>query len=223
MCSSDLKTTIVIDHHISNTAYGMFNYVIKDASSTSELIYDLISESALLMNKEMAVALYTGMLTDTGGFMHSCTSAETMHKCAELIRFDFDFSKLYHKLMHEKSLRTLQLQGYAIKHLKEVKPGIYLSYLTKEDLDADHAQKSDVDTIVSFLKSIEHTEVVAFLYPHPKVAGYKLSTRSNPPYDVATFCAQFDGGGHIRAAGGTVLGTIDEATQAVEHALLTLN
>ena len=216
------KKTLVIDHHVTNEHYGMYNYVLSDASSTSEIIFDLLEEAKVMFNKEIGMALYTGMVTDTGGFMHSCTSSSTMKACAKLMELDFDFSTLYHQLIHEKTLQTIKLQGVAVNHLVEVQKGIYLAYITKEEIDKLKATKDDIDGIVSFLKSISGVEVIAFIYPLHKGNGYKLSTRSNKPYNVAAFCQQFEGGGHERAAGATLDGPIEETILKVQAALLQL-
>lgn len=216
------KTTLLVDHHITNEYYAAHNYVVPEASSTCELIYDLIVSMEVPFTKAMAVALYTGMVTDTGGFMHSCTSPTTMRKCATLMEESFDFSSLYHKLLHEKSLTTLKLQSVAIDHLSCIKPGVYLSYMTQGDLDEIGATKEHVDGIVSFLKSMEGTEVIGFIYPLPKESGYKLSTRSNAPYNVAAFCQQFGGGGHERAAGAMFGETLTIVREKVAEALRQL-
>lgn len=219
---SQATTTIAMDHHITNDYYAQMNYIQTEASSTSELVYDLIVASGIAFTTDMARALYTGMLTDTGGFMHSCTGPSTLEACAKLITYDFDFSGLYHKLIHEKSLNTVKLQSVAVNHLKEIKEGIFLSYLTQENMDTLNATKEDVDGIVSFLKNIQGVQVIAFMYPLVAQNSYKLSTRSNPPYDVAAFCSQFGGGGHILAAGATLKTSLEDGKQQIADALLQL-
>lgn len=216
------KTTISIDHHITNEHYAQYECIEPNASSTSELVYHMVKGIEGSIDVEMGKALYTGMVTDTGGFMHSCTSPHTMQACAHLMGLGFDFSAIYHKLIHEKTLATLKLQGIAVNHLVEVKEGIHLSYLTREEMMSLGATKDDVDGIVSFLKNISGVQVVAFLYPLHKANGYKLSTRSNAPYDMAVFCSQFGGGGHVRAAGATLGDTLAEELKRVEDSLRQL-
>lgn len=219
----DAKQTIIIDHHMTNDCYAMSNYVVKTASSTSELIFDLIQTAQMQLTIPMARALYTGLVTDTGGFMHSCTGSSTHLAAAKLIGTGFDFSELYHKLIHEKSFETIALQAKATEHLQKISElGIYLSYLTKEDMEKAQATKDDVASIVSFLKNIKGVQVIGLLYPTAHEGEYKLSTRSNEPYDVAMFCSQFGGGGHQRAAGATLTGTLEQVTKQVYEALQDL-
>lgn len=212
--------TINIDHHISNTKFAQYNYVDAEASSTSELIYRLIKEGNIPVNVEIAKALYTGLLTDTGGFRHSCTCPSTLLAVAELIQFPFNFSELYEKILCEKSLATAKLQAKAVEHMKQMnKPGMYLSYITSEDIARSEASKEDIDGVVSYLKTIKGTELIAFIYPKGTDSQtYKLSMRSNPPFNVATFCEQFNGGGHERAAGATLEGTLEEVLKHVQDA-----
>lgn len=213
--------TINIDHHITNAQYANYNYVEPGASSTSELIYKLIQEAQITLNVEMAKALYTGIVTDTGGFMHSCTQPSTHLAAAQLIQLPFDFSALYNQLIHEKTVETVQLQNRAINHLKKLSIlGSYLTYISEDDIREIGASKEDIDGIVSYIKTIKGTELVAFIYPKDAQADlYKLSMRSNPPYDVAHFCKQFGGGGHQRAAGATLEGTLSEVLERIETAM----
>lgn len=213
--------TINIDHHITNTSYALHNYVEPEASSTSELVYKLTEEAQIELTVEMAQALYTGILTDTGGFMHSCTHASTHLAAAKLITLPFNFSQLYETIIHEKTMETVKLQSKAVDHLKKLhEKGTYLTYITEQDLQEIGASKEDIDGVISYLKTIKGTNLVAFIYPKDEKANtYKLSMRSNPPYDVAHFCKQFGGGGHARAAGATLEGQLSDVLERIEMAM----
>ncbi|WP_053983890.1 DHH family phosphoesterase [Niameybacter massiliensis] len=215
----DAHTTINIDHHMTNTFYGAYNIVEKEASSTCEVVYQLVCALGLEINVPLGQALYTGLVTDTGGFMHNCTAPSTHLAAAKLIELDFDAPAIYRKLIHEKSLATVKLQGMAVSHLECLdEKGIYLATLSQDELVKSGATKEDVDGVVSYLKNIEGIEVMAFIYPKGE-SSYKLSMRANPPYDVASFCAQFGGGGHILAAGATIDGTLEGAAHLVKDKL----
>lgn len=213
--------TINIDHHITNTGYALHNYVHPEASSTSELIYKLIEQGQIEMTVEMAKALYTGLITDTGGFMHSCTHPSTHLAAAHIIKLPFNFSEIYETLIHAKTMETVRLQSKAVNRLKKLgQEGVYLTYITEQDLEEIGASKEDMDGVVSYLKTIKGTNLVALIYPKgEKVGTYKLSMRSNPPYDVAHFCKQFGGGGHTRAAGATLEGPLSEVITRIEMAI----
>ena len=107
----------------------------------------------------------------------------------------------------------------AVSHLECLdEKGIYLATLSQDELLESGATKEDVDGVVSYLKNIEGIEVMAFIYPKGE-NSYKLSMRANPPYDVASFCAQLGGGGHILAAGATIDGSLEEATYLIKEKL----
>ena len=216
------RTTINIDHHITNKEYGVYNIVQRDASSTCEVIYQLVEAWGLPLNKLIGQALYTGLVTDTGGFMHNCTAPSTHVAAAKLISLGFDAPTIYRKLIHEKSLGTVKLQSIVTTHLECVHPkGLYIATLSQSELETSGATKEDLDGVVSYLKNIEGVEVMAFIYP--KGPGiYKLSMRANPPYDVASFCTAFGGGGHILASGATLEGTLEEVVSKVKDKMQTL-
>jgi phosphoesterase RecJ-like protein len=107
-----------------------------------------------------------------------------------------------------------------VKHLKKIEDKIYLSYLTPEDLTKHCASKEDIDGVVNYLKNIEGAEIVGLLYQSQY--GYKLSLRSNAPYNVAEVCQTFGGGGHKYAAGATFAGDLENIYHMVKAALLKL-
>lgn len=215
--------TINIDHHVTNTSFAQYNYIDAKASSTSELVYRLIEEAQIPLNRELAAALYTGILTDTGGFMHSSTNPSTHLMAAELIKLPFNFSALYEKTLQEKTIETAKLQAQATSHMKQLAiAGIYLSHITSEEVTQIGASKEDMDGVISYLKTIKGVKLIAFIYPKEgQEHTYKLSMRSNPPYNVAAFCQSFGGGGHERAAGATLEGKLEEVLERVEQAVST--
>lgn len=215
------RTTINIDHHVTNTKFAQYNVVDPEGSSTSELVFDLIEALEMPLTVEFSKAIYTGIVTDTGGFMHPCTNPSTHRVAAKLIEQPFDASSLYHKLIHAKSLKTMQLEKVAMDHLEPLAEGnIMLSYFKQSDLDALGANKNDLEGIINTIKNIEGTQIAVLLYPISGEAGYKLSLRSNAPYDVAEVAKIWNGGGHIRAAGATILGTLDEIMDDLKSHLL---
>ncbi len=207
----EAKVTITIDHHVTNEGIGSYALVCPEASSTSELIYEVLKVAGVPLNVDIARSLYTGIVTDTGGFMHSCTHSSTHQVAAQLLQEPFDFTALYYRLIHEKSEATVHLQSRAIQHLTKWAEGkIYVSYLTPNDLQEEGASREDASHIVTYLKNIKGCEVAILLYPGRCEGEYKVSLRSNPPYDVASLAQQLGGGGHERAAGASVRGTLEE-------------
>lgn len=215
------KTTINIDHHETNNGFATYNYVKKDASSTCELIFDIIEAAQIPLTQSIAQAIYTGLVTDTGGFMHSCTKPSTHIAVSKLLAIPFDFSTIYYKLIHQKTEKAISLQSRAVNHMTKLCDGkVFLSYITENDLETYHASREDASSIVTYIKNIMGCEVAVFIYPSQETGAYKISLRSNAPYNVAEFAAFFNGGGHIRAAGATIEGKLEEVIEKVKKHLI---
>lgn len=212
--------TINIDHHETNTYFADLNEVHADASSSCEVVYEIIKEAKCPLTQSLVSGLYTGILTDTGGFMHPCTSARTHQIVAELLQVPFDFTKIYYNQMVAKSEIATIMESVAIGHLSQLNnKSMYLAYVTAEEMKEKGATKEDLGSIVSQVKNIKGCEVAIFIYPIEE-EKYKVSFRSNAPYDVAKIATIFGGGGHIRAAGATLNGTLE---QVIEHVCKALN
>ncbi|MEG0500643.1 MAG: bifunctional oligoribonuclease/PAP phosphatase NrnA [Cellulosilyticaceae bacterium] len=216
------KLTINIDHHHTNTGFGKLNYVQKDGSSTSELVFNLIQRAKVPLTEEIAKAIYTGLVFDTGGFMHPCTKSSTHLAAAKLLELPIDYSLIYHHIIHARTLKTIRMQGVLAQNMVFLSNGeIIMSYVTKEQMEQYGASKEDIDGVVNYVKNIEGVCVAAFIYP-VNDNTYKLSLRSIAPYDVAAICKEFGGGGHIRAAGVTLTGELTEVLEKIQASLMTL-
>jgi phosphoesterase RecJ-like protein len=213
------KTTFNIDHHHTNNEFGRYNYVDKEASSTSELVFELIQAAHMPLTKEVAIAIYSGIVFDTGGFMHSCTHPSTHLIAAKLLEMPFNAPKIHHHIVHLRTKGTCILQGILMQRAKWIGIDKVFSYITQKDIEENECTVEDVDGVVNYLKNIEGVNVAAVLYP-ASLEKCKLSLRSNPPYDVSKFASKFGGGGHQRASGATLEGNlerwIDELASAIE-------
>lgn len=200
--------TICIDHHITNTRFADVNHVIADASSTCEVIFQLLDEK--LITKEIAELLYVGIVHDTGVFKHSNTSGRTMEIAAWLIRKGINFTKLVDETFFVKSYMQLQLLGRCLMESLLVLGGrVIVSSLSRRMLDFYEAGHSDLDGIIDQLRAVRGSEVAIFLYEQePQV--YKVSLRSNGKVDVSRIASIFGGGGHIKAAGCSMPGTVQD-------------
>lgn len=216
------EITINIDHHHTNPEFAHINYVQKDGSSTSELVFNLIEQAKVPLTEEIAKAIYTGIVFDTGGFMHSSTKPSTHLAAAKLLEIPIDYSLIYHHIIHARTLKTIQMQGVVAQNMSVVAKGkIYISYVTQEEMKKYEADKSDIEGIVNYIKDIEGVCIAAFIYPLEE-DKYKLSLRSIAPYDVAAICQTFGGGGHIRAAGATMVGKLEDVLEQVKMSLMNL-
>lgn len=200
---------INIDHHISNKGCGDINYIMPQASSTSELIYDVIEDKTLL-DVEIAKALYIGIIHDTGVFQYSNTSPSTLKAAAELISFGFDFPKLIDETFYEKTYVQNQILGRALLESILFMDGkCVVSMVDKKTMSFYQADSHDLEGIVSQLRNTKGVECAIFMY-QTGAMEYKVSLRSNGNVDVAKIASFFGGGGHVRAAGVTLQGTFHD-------------
>jgi len=198
--------TVCIDHHISNTGYGMVNYIRPEASSTSELVYELILEDGGRISKETAEALYLGIIQDTGVFQYSCTGVRTMQIAGELMKYGIDFTRIIQETFFQKTYTQNLLLGHALTDSRLMLDGnCIVSIVSKELIDDLNADSSDLDGIVSQLRNTKGVETAVFLYETSRNT-YKASLRSARVVDVSRIAVKFGGGGHKRAAGCTMTG-----------------
>lgn len=200
--------TINIDHHISNTGAGDIFWVVPDASSTAELIYELIDKSA--MDADMAMAIYIGIIHDTGVFQYSNTSPKTMEIGAELIRYGFDFPRLILETFYQRTYVQSQVLGRVLlESIRFMDGSCIVSCLERKTMDFYNVENTDLDGIVNHLRNIEGIHCAIFMY-QTDVLEYKVSLRSDEWVDVSKVAAFFGGGGHKRAAGCIMRGTFHD-------------
>ena len=197
--------TLCVDHHISNGAFADINYIIPDASSTSELVYTLLDGEKI--NKSVAEALYMGIMHDTGVFQYSCTSPETMEIAAELMRKGINSSEIIEKTYYEKTYVQNQILGRALlESMLIMEKRCIVSVIRKRSMEFFQAQPTDLEGIVSQLRQTKGVEVAIFLH-ELEPQKYKVSLRSKGAVDVSVIAQHFGGGGHVRAAGVTMKGS----------------
>lgn len=198
--------TICIDHHISNKGFGDKNVIRPQVSSASELVYTLLEEDKV--TKPVAEALYMGIIHDTGVFQYSCTTPETMAIGAKLMEMGIDFSKIVDKTFYEKSYVQNQILGRCLMESIMVLDGkCIVGSVKKRDMDFYGVVPKDLDGIVQQLRVTKGVEVAIFLY-EVKTQEFKVSLRSNGPVDVNAIASYFGGGGHVKAAGCTMQGSV---------------
>lgn len=207
ICFNQAKKKINIDHHISNAAgSGDVNYIVPDASSTSELVYQVIADKKEL-DVEIAKALYIGIIHDTGVFQYSNTSPETLRIGADLVSYGFDFTRIIDETFYEKTYVQNQILGRALLESFLFMDGkCVVSMIDKKTMAFYNATSKDLDGIVSQLRNTKGVECAIFMY-QTESQEYKVSLRSGGTLDVAKIAAFFGGGGHKKAAGATMHGT----------------
>ncbi len=200
------KKTINIDHHISNQMFAQENHVVADASSTCEVLFYLMEEE--LITKEIAEALYVGIIHDTGVFKHSNTSEKTMITAGKLIGKGINGSYLIDESFYSKTYMQNQILGRCLMESILVLDGLVVfASINKKMLDFYGASTSDLDGIIDQLRVTKGTEVAIFVY-ETNIHEFKVSMRSNGEVNVSKIAVYFGGGGHIKAAGFTMSGTV---------------
>jgi len=205
--------TICIDHHLSNDVSAAYNLICPGLSSTSEIVYDVLNRFGEI-TRDIATCLYTGIALDTAAFKHSYTSARTHEIAARLIEAGAPFSYIHRMLFDQKSLGEVRILKTAVEHLEFALDGrLAFTWVTAEDMAEAGALKEDLEHIVNFILNIESVEISVFAYTKADNLS-KLSLRSHT-INVADICAQFGGGGHLRAAGCNIPCQPREALAAV--------
>lgn len=200
------KKTINIDHHISNLG-GICHaeYIVPEASSASELVYDLMEKEYI--DEEIAKAVYVGMVHDTGVFQYSNTAPKTLRIAADLISYGFDFPKLIDETFFEKTYVQNQIMGRAMLESIIFMDGkCAVAMVSRKMMEFYGATNKDFDGIVNQLRNIKGVEVAIFMYEN-ETLEYKVSLRSCGKVDVSKVAEFFGGGGHVRAAGCYIAGT----------------
>lgn len=202
---TDAKHTICIDHHISNQNFGEENYVKPDASSTAELVYQLMEKDKI--SRETAESLYLGIVHDTGVFQYSCTAPSTHRMAADLLERGVDAPKIIEDTYCEKTYAQHQVLGRALLESIMFFDGKCIaSYIRQREMKFFGVDRSDLDGIASQLRSTKGVEVAIFM-DEINTNVYKVSMRSGDLVDVSVIASYFGGGGHRKAAGFTLTGT----------------
>lgn len=215
------KKTVCIDHHITNENYADENVVFPEASSTCEVLAGLMDMD--YVDRDIAEALYVGILTDTGCFKHSNTSEATMQMVGKLISKGIRFSKLTDEVFYQKTYMQNQLLGCCLIESVLILSGkCIFSVADKKMMNFYQADSSDLEGVIDQLRVTKGVEV-AILLKEIESMTYKISLRSNEIVNVAEIARRFGGGGHIRAAGCTMHGTkydvINNLTGYIEEQL----
>lgn len=219
------KKTVCIDHHVSNPGFADINHICGDVSSACEVLYGVLSPEKV--NRSVATAIYTGMVHDTGVFQYSSTSPETMRIAGELMKTGFNFSKIIDESFYQKTYIQNQVMGRVLAESIMVLDGkCIVGYLKRKEMDLYGVDGKDLDGIVSQLRLTAGVEVAIFLY-EIESQTFKVSLRSNGKVDVSRVAVFFGGGGHTRAAGcdlqGSMYDVVNNITKEIEKQLQEQN
>ncbi len=209
------KNIINIDHHISNTGFGSINYVDSQAAATGVIIAQLLDELKVEVDIDMATALYTAIVTDTGSFQYSNTDASTHLLAARLINTGIEVAGINQKLFDTKELPEVKLFGRALNTL-EVSADGKLAWVSipRTVLEELGAKDEHSEGLINFTRALDTVEV-GMLFRELTSGKIKVGFRSKQFVDVNKLAAIFGGGGHVRASGCTLNTGLDEAVATV--------
>lgn len=204
-----------IDHHLSNLFYGTNNYVDSGAAATAEIVYDLIMELDVPITKDIATALYTGIVMDTGSFKYQNTTKKTFTIAASLMGKEIDLSNIRENLHENKNLKTYRLISEAISNLEFSQDGkIAWTYLDQAIMKKLDAISEHCEGIINYPIALENVKI-GFLFREMENGEIKVGMRSRTGFDVSSIALYFGGGGHSQASGCTIKGTLSEAINQV--------
>ncbi|HEX3036766.1 MAG TPA: bifunctional oligoribonuclease/PAP phosphatase NrnA [Thermodesulfobacteriota bacterium] len=222
---------IIIDHHQTTRPSADLYLLNPQASSTGMIIYSLLKALSVRLNSgrpleiapDIANCIYTTILVDTGSFRYSNTNEETFKVAAELLQLGVNPPEIAQALFENEPLKKIKLLGLVLPTLEITEDGQIASvFVDREMFKSTGTSRVDTDGIINLPRSIEGVEVaVLFREEEPSENGtrWKVSLRSKGRVNVAQIAEKFDGGGHERAAGFSVFGTLPEAKRSVFNSI----
>lgn len=202
------QKSLCVDHHVTNVKYASENVVKADASSTCEVLFGLFDESKI--SKAVAECIYTGIIHDTGVFKFDCTSAKTMEIAGKMMEKGINFSRIIDDSFYRKTYIQNQILGRALLESITFHDGrCIFSVINKKDMDFYGVTSSDMDGVIDQLRITEGVECAIFMY-ETSCREYKVSMRSTNDLDVSKIAVYFGGGGHKKAAGCTMSGSVHD-------------
>lgn len=207
------RKTICLDHHVTNRGTYTWFHNEPETSSASEVLFGFLDPEKI--SPACAAALYTGIVNDTGVFQYASTTPETMRTAALLMEKGAPFSKIIDVTFFQKSHGQNRIMGKVLQESRLLFDGrVIIGCASQEDMKEYHVEAKEMDGIVSELRNTIGVDVAVFLY-EMREGCVKVSLRSREYTDVSRVAQALGGGGHIRAAGCNVDGTLEEVEAIV--------
>ena len=210
-----------IDHHHDNSRFGAVNLIVPNASSTGEVLRDVFAELGVEITPEIAEALYIALVTDTGRFQYSNTTAKALRLAAELVDAGADVHRIFRDVYETVQFAKLKLLARALERAKIYDGGrLVVSYLLRSDFTDIGAAEAYSEGIIDFLRAVEGADMAALIREPPRSGGpaRRVSLRaSNDELDVSAIARKSGGGGHRQAAGFSSDASIEEITDFIER------
>jgi len=214
--------SIDVDHHHDNSRFGTINHVVADASSTGEIVRDLLRELDVPLTPQIAEALYVALVTDTGRFQYTNTTPRALRLAAELVEAGVDVQRVFQGIYESVEFAKLKLLARALERAQVYDGGrLVISYLLRTDFHELGVGEEYAEGIIDYLRSVEGAEMAATIRepPEPPDAQRRISLRaSSDEIDVSAIARQRGGGGHRQAAGFSSPESIEEIVAFIRTA-----
>lgn len=213
-----------VDHHHDNTRFGAVNLVVADASSTVEIVRDVLALLGVPLTPAIAEPLYVGLVTDTGRFQYTNTTPKALRLAAELVEAGADVHGIFRQVYETVQFAKLKLLARALEHAELYEGGrLVISSLLREDFGAVGAEEAYSEGIIDYLRAVEGAEMVALIREPPRDDGpaRRISVRSSrDEIDVSAIARAAGGGGHRQAAGFSSEASVAEITDFLREQFL---
>lgn len=208
------KVDLCIDHHVSNIGYADRLYLDDTAAAACECIYAIACELGAEIDEFVANALYTGVSTDSGCFRFTNTTARTHRIAAELLEKGADAGEINRVMFETKSRARINIERMALDAMEFWYDGRCATLpITLTMQQSANCDQGDMEGITALPRTIEGVQVGVTFREKPQGGVYKISVRTHAPIDASAICKAFGGGGHTRAAGCEIAGTLEQAKE----------
>lgn len=212
-CPADVK--INIDHHVTNPLEWELTWLDPEAAATGEMVYELIRQAGVAIDRNIALCLFTSIFTDTGSFRYTNTTAKSLRIAAEMIEAGADPWIVTENVYESFAFRRLKLLGSVLSEIERSDDGrIAWVVVTEDHFRRSEATAEDTDNFINFVRSTKGVEV-AVLFRQTAEQQYKISLRSKGRVDLSNLAQSLGGGGHKNAAGATINGSFVEIRDKV--------
>ncbi len=213
-----------VDHHHDNTRFGDVNLIVADASSTGEVLRDVIAELGLELTPDLAEPLYIALVTDTGRFQYANTTPKALRLAAELVDAGADIHAVFQQVYESVEFAKLKLLARALSRAEVLEGGrIVVSHLVRTDFTEVGASEPYSEGLIDYLRAVEGAELAVLIREQLSrgAQGHKGSLRSSiDELDVSVIARRFGGGGHRQAAGFESDAPLEEIVEVIRQGFL---
>jgi bifunctional oligoribonuclease and PAP phosphatase NrnA len=213
--------SIDVDHHHDNNRFGKLNLIVADASSTGEIVRDLLHELEVELTPQIAEALYIALVTDTGRFQYTNTTPKALRLAAELVEAGVDVHRVFEGIYESLDFAKLKLLARALERARVYEGGrLVVSHLLRSDFHELGVGEEYAEGVIDFLRAVDGADMAATIRepPEPPDAARRISLRaSHDELDVSAIARKAGGGGHRQAAGFSSPKSIDEIVEFIRR------